>query len=130
MDRRRFIKSSLVTAAAASLPTNQALAALLSATTNVDADIRAVTGDGADVVLQRSAVQELANSLRGNLILPDHSAYDEARRVINASFDKRPALIVQPKGVADVKDAIDFARESRLLLAVKCGGHSAAGYST
>lgn len=93
MDRRRFIKSSLVTAAAASLPTNQALAALLSATTNVDADIRAVTGDGAEVVLQRSAVQDLANGLRGNLILPDHAAYDDARRVINASFDKHPELI-------------------------------------
>jgi FAD/FMN-containing dehydrogenase len=64
------------------------------------------------------------------LLLPGHAAYDEARRVLNASIDKHPALIVQPKGVADVKNAVDFARESSLLVAVKCGGHSFSGKST
>ena len=75
-------------------------------------------------------VPELGDSLRGNLLLPGHEAYEEARRVLNASIDKHPAIIVQPKGAADVKNAVDFARESSLLVAVKCGGHSPSGKST
>ena len=56
----------------------------------VDADIDAVTGDGASVTLKRAAVQELGESLRGNLLLPGHPAYDDARRVLNASISKYP----------------------------------------
>jgi FAD/FMN-containing dehydrogenase len=51
--------------------------------------------------------------------------------ILNPSFDKRPALIVQPTGTADIRTAVNFARENKgLLLAVKCGGHSASGQST
>jgi FAD/FMN-containing dehydrogenase len=82
------------------------------------------------VTLARAAVQELADTLRGNLVLPGHPVYDDARRVINAQMNKFPALIVQPRGAADVKSAVDFARESGLLVAVKCGGHSPSGKST
>ena len=130
MHRRRFVQSGLAAAVAASLPTSQGLAAILSASGAVDADINALTGDGAEVTLQRAAVKELGESLRGNLLLPGHEIYEEARRVLNASIDKHPALIVQCKGEADVKNAVDFARESNLLVAVKCGGHSFSGKST
>jgi FAD/FMN-containing dehydrogenase len=75
-------------------------------------------------------VQELGDSLRGNLLLPGHPAYEEARRVINAQMNKHPALIVQPRGAADVKQTVDFARANSLLVAVKCGGHSPSGKST
>jgi len=50
--------------------------------------------------------------------------------VLNRSIDKRPALVVQPSGVADVRSAVTFARDRDLLLAVKCGGHSFGGKST
>jgi FAD/FMN-containing dehydrogenase len=50
--------------------------------------------------------------------------------VLNASINKFPALIVQPRGAADIRNAVDFARGSSLLVAVKCGGHSHAGKST
>jgi FAD/FMN-containing dehydrogenase len=63
-------------------------------------------------------------------LLTGSDGYDVARRVLNASIDKYPALIVQPTGVADIRHAIDFARERDLLLAVKCGGHSWSGKST
>ena len=130
MNRRRFVQSSLGAVVAASLPTSQSLAAILSGSMGVDADINAVTGDGAEVTLKQAAVKELGDSLRGNLVLPGHDMYEEARRVLNASINKHPALIVQCKGVADVRNAVDFARESNLLVAVKGGGHSFSGKST
>lgn len=130
MNRRRFLRNSLATAVAASCPARNAFAALLGPSAKVGADIDALTGDGAQLTLKRAAVQELADSLRGNLLLPGHGAYEEARRVVNASIDRHPALIVQCRGVADVRKAVDFARESSLLTAVKCGGHSHSGKST
>jgi hypothetical protein len=126
MNRREFFRSSLAAAVATSLAGNRALAALAPTAT----DLEAVTGSGAPVSIARGAVQELRDSLRGALLLPGQPGYDEARRVLNASIDKRPALVVQPSGPADVGTAIDFAREHGLLLAVKCGGHSYAGKST
>ena len=129
MDRRRFLQSSIAASVMAALPAAQARAAL-QALMQVSGDVRAVTGDGHEVSLERAAVQELADSLRGNLLLPGNEGYDEARRVLNKSIDRYPALIVQPTGVADIQNAVTFARERRLLLAVKCGGHSFAGKST
>jgi hypothetical protein len=130
MDRRGFLRNSVATAVAASFPSSGALAALLGPAAKIAADVDALTGDGAQVTLKRAAVQELADSLRGSVLLPGHAAYEQARRVVNASIDKHPALIVQCKGVADVRKAVDFARESSLLTAVKCGGHSHSGKST
>ena len=68
MNRRRFFQSSLAAAVAASLPVKQSMAALLSFTTEVSADVNAMTGDGAEVVLKQSAVQDLSDSLRGRLL--------------------------------------------------------------
>jgi FAD/FMN-containing dehydrogenase len=64
------------------------------------------------------------------LLLAGNDGYDAARRVLNPSFDKHPALIVQPSGAADVATAVTFAKERDMLLAVKCGGHSFSGKST
>ena len=131
MDRRRFIRSSLSAAVAASLPAGHTLAAsLLHTPTTVPSDINAVTGDGAEVTLAQAAVQELSDSLKGKLLLPGSTAYDEARSLLSAMYDKHPALVVRPTGAADVQHAVDFARENSLLLAVKCGGHAAAGTSS
>jgi hypothetical protein len=130
MNRRLFMQSSLAAAVAASLLPQQSFGAALRALTQATSDIDAVTGSGAGVVLEQAAVNELGSSLRGNLLLTGSEGYDVARRVMNGSIDKYPALIVQPSGVADIQQAIDFARERELLLAVKCGGHSWSGKST
>ena len=106
------------------------MAAALAAMTEVSGDVNAVTGSGAAITLEQSALKELSDSLRGRLLLPGFEGYDQARKVINPDIDKYPALIVQPSGAADVMNAVDFARERELLLAVKCGGHSFAGKST
>jgi len=129
MDRRRFLQSSVAASVMAALPATQARAAL-QALLQISGDVRAVTGDRNEISLERAAVQEFADSLRGNLLLPGNEGYDAARRVLNESIDRYPALVVQPTGVADIQNAVTFAKERGLLLAVKCGGHSYGGKST
>ena len=57
------------------------------------------------------------------------AGYDDARRLWNAAIDRRPALIARPRDARDVSWAVRHARESGLEIAVKGGGHSAAGHS-
>jgi len=126
MKRRHLLQSSIAAAFAASLPTP----ALLAAISEVRATIDAVTGDGKQVTLSQSAVKELSDSLRGQLLLPGQEGYDVARQVLNPVINKHPALVVRPSGPADIMNAVSFARERNLLVAVKCGGHSFSGKST
>jgi FAD/FMN-containing dehydrogenase len=44
-------------------------------------------------------------------------------------IDRSPAAIVRCAGAADVISAVNFARDHKLVLAVRGGGHSAAGSS-
>src|SRR5215510_10501374 len=66
-------------------------------------------------------------SLRGVLLRPGDNDYEDARKIWNGMIDKRPALIVRCAGVADVINAIHFARGHDLLIAVRGGGHNVAG---
>jgi hypothetical protein len=125
MHRRQFFKSAAGIALAASLPVTRAQ--LFSGTST---EVNAVTGSGKQVTLQRSALQDLSKSLRGRLLLPGNEDYEKARHVLNPAINKFPALVVQPSGAADIRMAVDFARDNNLLLAVKCGGHSPSGKST
>ncbi len=124
MDRRRFIGYSVAAAFATSLPYGRTWAA------KITGDVAAIRSGGGAATLAASDLQQLKDSLRGALLLPGDPGYDVARHVRNQSIDKHPALIIQPSGAADVRTAVDFAREKDLLLAVKCGGHSYAGKST
>ncbi len=130
MDRRTFLGSAVAAGFASTFSTQKVLAAQLQALTQVSGDLLAVTGDRFELVIEKAAVQELADSLRGNLLLPGNAAYEEARRVQNPGIDKHPALIIQPVGATDIRNAVVFARERNLLLAVKCGGHSYSGKAT
>jgi hypothetical protein len=80
-------------------------------------------------VVEESAIQEFKGSLRGELIRPGNESYDEARKVWNGMFDRRPALIARCSGTADVISAVNFARDNRLQVAVRGGGHSIPGHS-
>lgn len=128
MKRRRFIYNSVAASLGVGLSSN--VLAALEAMGQVNGDVHAVTGQGADISLLASELTELKDSLRGRLLLSGNEGYDEARHVLNASIDRHPALIVQPSGAADVRTAVKFANAHELLLAVKCGGHSPSGKST
>jgi FAD/FMN-containing dehydrogenase len=82
-------------------------------------------------VLGEATVQELRDSLRGELLLPADDGYDEAKQVWNGAHNaRRPAAVARATGVADVMAALGFARAHDLTVAVRGGGHSVAGHST
>ena len=81
-------------------------------------------------ILGEGTIQELRESIRGEVVTPADAHYDEARAVWNGMIDKHPALIVRCSGVADVLAAVQFARSQDLELAVRGGGHSLPGFST
>src|SRR5262252_10545125 len=72
----------------------------------------------------------LRETFAGEIVLPADAGYDAARAVWNGMVDRRPALVVRPTGVADVIEAIRYAREQELAIAVRGGGHSIPGLST
>ena len=80
-------------------------------------------------MMDTDRVGALRGSFLGELLLPGDSIYEECRKVFNAMHDKRPALIARCTCTADVVAAVNFARQNRLLVAVRCGGHSVAGLS-
>src|SRR4026207_832159 len=74
-----------------------------------------------------SNIAAFAKGLRGPLLRPGEDTFDEARRIWNGMIDKRPALIARAAGVSDATQAVEFARESGLVLAVRGGGHNVSG---
>jgi FAD/FMN-containing dehydrogenase len=70
---------------------------------------------------------ELGGTFGGQLIGPDDSIYDEARKLFNAMIDKRPALVARCANPQDVAAVIGFARRHDLPLAVSGGTHNGGG---
>jgi FAD/FMN-containing dehydrogenase len=91
------------------------------------ADLQATTVSEADTVLKEATVAAFKQSLRGPLITPGDDSYAEARQVWNGNIDRRPGLIARPVGMADVIQAVNFARDHNLLVSVRGGAHSFAG---
>jgi len=79
--------------------------------------------------LNPAPLQDLKAHLHGELICPDNRRYDASRTVWNGIIEKYPAVIVYCADVADVVHAVQFARDSHLLVAVRGGGHSVSGSS-
>ena len=75
------------------------------------------------------SIPDIRASMTGEVIGPDDAGYDGARTVRSGAIDRRPAVIVRVADADDVANVIGLARETGLELAVRSGGHSAAGHS-
>jgi hypothetical protein len=80
------------------------------------------------------AAEEVFSSLRerfqGDLLLPGEAGYEASRGIWNGMFDRKPGLIARCADVSDVQSAVRAASSAGLLTAVRCGGHSLAGFSS
>ncbi|MBT8261567.1 MAG: FAD-binding oxidoreductase [Bacteroidia bacterium] len=77
--------------------------------------------------LDASVIEEFAAQLRGRLVNPQDSDYNETRKVYNGMIDKHPGLFAMCEDVADVMAAVNFGRENNVLVAVRGGGHNGGG---
>jgi len=77
--------------------------------------------------LDVSIIEAFGTQIRGDLILPENSNYNNARKVFNGMIDKHPGMFVRCVDVADVIAAVNFGREQNLLIAIRGGGHNGGG---
>ena len=84
----------------------------------------------ATIGVRMAALTSFSEAFEGEIVLPGSAGYDAARIVWNGIIDRRPAVVARCAGVEDVRRTVRFAREQELPLAVRCGGHSLAGFST
>ncbi|MGH3925400.1 MAG: FAD-binding oxidoreductase, partial [Pseudonocardiaceae bacterium] len=76
-------------------------------------------------------LEAFRGQLRGQVVSsPGITAVPRTCDVFNAMHVGSPVVIAQCSGTADVIDAVNFAREHELAVAVRGGGHSVAGLST
>ncbi|MGH8910622.1 MAG: FAD-binding oxidoreductase [Egibacteraceae bacterium] len=92
--------------------------------------IIATTSQGTQTKLSDDALERFRGQLRGPVLTAADPGHEAVREVFNTMYaGGRPALTVLCAGTADVIDAVNFAREQDLLVAVRGGGHSVAGLS-
>src|SRR5512137_340204 len=75
----------------------------------------------------QKAVEQLKPQFRGQILTPSDGGYEVARKVYNGMIDKRPGAIARCVNVADVMATVRVAREQDVLVAIRGGGHNAAG---
>jgi FAD/FMN-containing dehydrogenase len=75
-------------------------------------------------------ISVLRNAFSGRIVTPSDADYDAMRQLMYGGFDKRPVAIARPVNASDVAAAVNYARDNGLELAVRSGGHSAAGHSS
>jgi FAD/FMN-containing dehydrogenase len=136
MKRREFCRTSLAASFAAAYPflagcgrEAPVTPAAMPTATQAESGIAAVTLDGAEIELEKAAIRELGEASTGDILLAGQPGYDSARKVWNGMHDKHPALIARCVNEGDVQNAVTFARERDLLVAVRGGGHSWPGKS-
>jgi FAD/FMN-containing dehydrogenase len=82
------------------------------------------------IQVEQISFPQLRRIIKGQVIAPNDTRYDEMRAVFYGKFDCYPAVIIRPANAADVAYVIGLARDSEMELAVRSGGHSVAGYGT
>jgi len=136
MKRREFCRNTLAASLAATYPFLAACGreaptptAPAATAAKAETGIPAITLDGASIELEKAAIRELGQACTGEILLAGQPGYDSARKVWNGMHDKHPALIARCVNEGDVQNAVTFARERDLLVAVRGGGHSWPGKS-
>jgi hypothetical protein len=72
----------------------------------------------------------LRSQFKGDLLRPGDPGYKDARMIWNGLVARRPGLIARCLDRRDIQAAIRIASQSDIVTAVRCGGHSLAGFST
>jgi FAD/FMN-containing dehydrogenase len=88
---------------------------------------RAISNTVTEGVLDEAQIEAFAGRFQGSLIRPGDADYDEARTIWNGMINNYPALIARATGAVDVVEAVNFARQNKLLISVRGGGHNVAG---
>jgi len=81
---------------------------------------------GAPTNIDPAALKNFKAEMRGSVLAPDETGYDEARKAWNTTYDQHPALVALVAGAPDVIAAVNFAREQNLRVAVQSTGHGIA----
>jgi hypothetical protein len=127
--RREVCKAALAGWALTALPAVGVRSSRAAAPGGEFTDTPGVKPSGEPTLIPAAAVKDFAGRLHGRLVTANDADYDRVRRIWNRIIDRRPALIAQCSGAADITRCIEFARERDLLVAVRGGGHSYPGYS-
>ena len=88
------------------------------------------TISGLEIDLNQDTLNGLKMRLKGSVFVPGDVGYEESRTVWNAMIERKPAMVARCIGIADVIACVQFAREHKLLLCIKGGGHNIAGLAT
>ncbi|HET7496306.1 MAG TPA: FAD-binding oxidoreductase [Candidatus Limnocylindrales bacterium] len=76
-------------------------------------------------------IEQLRSAVRGRIVVPGEPDFDALASVMYGGLgSSQPAAIVRVLDAADVAATIRIARTTATELAVRSGGHSAAGHST
>ena len=80
-----------------------------------------------EALIKKDTANELADGIKGKVLLPLDDGYEASRKVWNGMIDRKPEIIVRCAGASDVISSVHFARAHDLIVAVRGGGHNAAG---
>ena len=88
-----------------------------------------LTIDDTLIDLSDEILSTFRQNFAGPILFATDANYNEVRAIWNKMHDRKPAMIARCTGVADVIDAVNFARANRLLFTVRGGGHHVAGFA-
>ena len=81
-----------------------------------------------------TAIEDFCGAIRGkfkgDLIREDNPEFVEASRIWNAMVARTPGAIARCADEADIQLVVRHTKEVGILTAVRCGGHSLAGFGS
>ena len=75
------------------------------------------------------SLEELRLRLAGGVFEPGQEPYEDARTLFNSMLDRRPRAVARCAAPDDVIAALAWARQAKLEVSVRAGGHSVTGAS-